>query len=200
VTTSAHHVDLTGRQVRLRELRAADLPVYQRIYTHRALTRYLGVDRMDPQGAAAAFQAALDQQAASPRRRYTLAITARGDDTMFGCIGLLVEDYGRNAMITALVILPDAPISGCGPEAGRLLTAFAFGPLGLHRVWAGHRSDHRHMRALMTATGLAPESTLRQLFHTQGTWHDVDTYAALAPEWTITSQPHEQKVLALRQP
>ena len=81
-----------------------------------------------------------------------------------------------------------------------LLTAFAFGPLGLHRVWAGHRSDHRHMRPLMTATGLAPESTLRQLFHTQGTWHDVATYAAVAPEWATTAQPHEQEVLALRRP
>jgi RimJ/RimL family protein N-acetyltransferase len=200
VTASARQVDLVGRQVRLRELRAADLPVYQRIYTHRALTRYLGVDRMDEQGAAAAFQGALDQQTATPRRRYTLAIATPQDDTMLGCIGLLVEDYGRNAMITALVILPSASISGCGPEAGRLLTAFAFGPLGLHRVWAGHRSDHRHMRPLMTATGLAPESTLRQLFHTQGTWHDVATYAAVAPEWATTAQPHEQEVLALRRP
>lgn len=195
MTATELRVDLTGPHVRLRELRPADLPVYRRIHTHRTLTRYLGVDRMDEHQATAAFWSVLDQREAQPRRRYTLAVTAPDDEAMVGCIGLLVEDYGRNAMITAPVILPDSAVRGHGSEAGRLLTAFAFGPLTLHRVWAGHRHDHRHMAPVMAATGLLPEATLRQLFRTGDTWHDVRTYAALAPEWTPTAHPHEQRIL-----
>ncbi|MEU9394519.1 GNAT family protein [Streptomyces sp. NPDC048324] len=73
--------------------------------------------------------------------------------------------------------------------------AHGFGPLGLHRIWAGHRADHTHMRDVMLAAGLRPEATLRELFHTQGLWHDVTTYAALAHEWRRSATPAEQAVL-----
>ncbi len=109
--------------------------------------------------------------------------------------GLLVEDYGSNAMLTSLVLLPGAPVSGHGHEAGRLLMAYGFGHLGLHRIWAGHRSDHHHMARIMHAAGLRPEAPLRQLFRTQGCWHDVTTYATVAPEWKRQATARELAIL-----
>lgn len=116
-------------------------------------------------------------------------------DTLVGTMGLLVEGYGSNAMLTSLVLLPGAPMRGHGHEAGRLLMAYGFGPLGLHRIWAGHRSDHHVMPQVMHAAGLRPEATLRQLFRTQGCWHDVTTYAAVAPEWKRQATPRELAIL-----
>ncbi|ARP71052.1 N-acetyltransferase [Streptomyces pluripotens] len=191
-----HIPELHGDHLWLRELRATDLAPFERIHTHRVLTRYLGIDRMDARQAQDTFAQCLAQPYTHPRRRHTLAVCAPGDDTMVGTMGLLVEDYGSNAMLTSLVLLPDASVRGCGHEAGRLLMAYGFGPLGLHRIWAGHRTDHSRMRDVMLAAGLHPEATLRELFCTQGSWHDVTTYAALAPEWRRTATPAEQAILA----
>ncbi|MBO1334695.1 GNAT family N-acetyltransferase [Streptomyces sp. VRA16 Mangrove soil] len=187
--------DLHGHHLWLRELRPTDLAPFERIHTHRVLTRYLGIDRMDVRQAQDAFARCLAQPFHHPRHKYTLAVCALDDDTMVGTMGLLLEEYGRNAMLTSLVLLPDAPVRGHGHEAGRLLMAHGFGPLGLHRIWAGHRADHTRMREIMIAAGLRPEATLRQLFHTQGTWHDVTTYAALAPEWIPQATRAERTIL-----
>ncbi|MCF3120156.1 GNAT family N-acetyltransferase [Streptomyces arenae] len=187
--------ELRGEHLRLRELHAGDHEAFARILTHRVLTRYLGIDRMDAAQAHDTFAQCLAQPHTHPRRKYTLAICAPDDDTMVGTMGLLVEDYGSNAMLTALVLLPGAPVHGHGHEAGRLLMAYGFGHLGLHRIWAGHRSDHHRMSQVMHTAGLRPEATLRQLFRTQGCWHDVTTYAAVAPEWKAQATETELAIL-----
>ncbi|KOU38649.1 hypothetical protein ADK53_12140 [Streptomyces sp. WM6373] len=48
---------------------------------------------------------------------------------------------------------------------------------------------------MMHAAGLRPEATLRQLFRTQGCWHDVTTYATVAPEWKSQATPRELAIL-----
>ncbi|CAM5645590.1 hypothetical protein SAVIM338S_06384 [Streptomyces avidinii] len=187
--------ELRGEHLRLRELRAGDHEPFARILTHPVLTRYLGTDPMDESQAHDAFARSLAQPHADPRRRYTLAVRTPQDDRLIGTVGLLVEDYGSNAMLTGLVLLPDAPVQGHAHEAGRLLMAYGFGRLGLHRIWAGHRSDHHQMPQVMHAGGLRPEATLRQLFRTKGCWHDVTTYAAVAPEWKLQATAAELDVM-----
>ncbi|WP_369023973.1 GNAT family N-acetyltransferase [Nocardia cyriacigeorgica] len=198
MTIDPHDVQLVGPRLRLRELCTDDLGVYQRIFTDPGLTRYLGTDSMSAQAAADSFDAALLSRSERPRRKYTLAITAPGTNIMVGTIGLLVEEFGSNAMIGGLVVVPEAGLRGGGVEAGRLMLAFAFGPLGKHRVWAGRRHDHPVMDAVMSGAGLQPEARLRQLYRTQGQWHDVCTYAALQPEWAATATAAERRILALR--
>lgn len=175
--------DLRGELLRLRELRPADLDAFCAIHTSTVLTRFLGVERHSQEQAANSFQRSLTQRDETRRRRYTMAITEPDDGPMHGIIGLLLEDYGSNAMITGLVIRPGTPVAGQGAQAGRLLMAYGFGVLGLHRIWAGHRSDHHRMREVMLEAGFHPEATLRELFHTGGLWHDVTTYAALEHDW-----------------
>jgi ribosomal-protein-alanine N-acetyltransferase len=188
-------MNLTGPHVRLRPLRSDDHDTFVRIHTSPVLTRYLGIDRMTEEQATAA----LHKQLKPGGRKLSFALTTPDDDTMHGIIGLLVEDYGSNGMITGLVMLPGSPLRGLGAAAGRLLLAYAFGPLGLHRVWAGHRHDHTHMGSIMSAAGLHPEATLRELFHTQGLWHDVITYSALAQQWLATADEHEQAIVTSRE-
>ncbi|MCA2208383.1 GNAT family protein [Nocardia rosealba] len=198
MTIDLRNVELIGARLRLRDLRADDLDVYQRIFTDPQLTRYMGTDSLGVQAAAASFDAALRCRGETPRRKYTLAITAPDDDTMVGTIGLLVEDFGSNAMIGGLVVVPEGSLRAGGIEAGRLMAAFAFGPLGIHRVWAGHRHDHPVMDTVMAGVGLTPEARLRQLYRTQGQWRDVCTYAALRPEWAATATAAERRILASR--
>ncbi|MFI5642079.1 hypothetical protein ACIA8H_32320 [Streptomyces goshikiensis] len=51
------------------------------------------------------------------------------------------------------------------------------------------------MPPLLRAARLLPEATWRQLFRTQGCWHDVTTYAALAPAWKHQAAHPELAVL-----
>jgi hypothetical protein len=51
------------------------------------------------------------------------------------------------------------------------------------------------MNSIMLATSLRPEATLRELFHTQGRWHDVTTYVALVPRWRLTATDAEIAIL-----
>ncbi|KIF68885.1 hypothetical protein HY68_10185 [Streptomyces sp. AcH 505] len=187
--------ELRGDHLRLRELHADDHDRFASILTHRVLTRFLGIDRMDADQAHDTFAQCLAQPHTHPRRKYTLAVCALDDDALVGTMGMLVEDYGSNAMLTSLALLPGAPVSGHGHEAGRLLMAYGFGSLNLHRIWAGHRSDHHYMPQVMHAAGLRPEATLRQLFHTQGCWHDVTTYATVAPDWKLQATETELAIL-----
>ncbi|GGK36598.1 GNAT family N-acetyltransferase [Nocardia camponoti] len=191
-------VNIVGARLRLRDLNADDLAVYQRIFTDPRLTRYMGTDAMDIPTATAAFDRALVSRLDHQRRKYPLAITAPDDNTMVGTISLLVEEFGSNAMIGGLVVLPGGALRAGGIEAGRMMAAFAFGPLRIHRVWAGHRHDHPVMDTVMAGVGLVREARLRQLYQTQGQWRDVCTYAAVRPEWTATASAAEQRILALR--
>lgn len=47
----------------------------------------------------------------------------------------------------------------------------------------------------MHAAGLRREAMLRRLFRTQGCWHDVTTYAAVAPEWKLQATEAESAIL-----
>ncbi|MFD3873022.1 GNAT family N-acetyltransferase [Streptomyces sp. NPDC058623] len=102
--------DLRGQHLRLRELRADDHEPFSRILTHPVLTRYLGIDRMDGDQARDAFARSLAQPHTHPRRKYTLAVCAPDGDALLGTMGLLVEDYGSNAMLTSLVLLRAAAV------------------------------------------------------------------------------------------
>ncbi|GAA4030715.1 hypothetical protein GCM10022247_64750 [Allokutzneria multivorans] len=185
---------LVGEHITLRPLAERDRDVFVRIYTSAALTRYLGVDRMTREDAAALFHKHIPRPG-EDNPRHTFALTLNDDDSMHGMIGLLVEGYGSNAMITGLVVIPSSPLRGHAIEAGRLVLVYAFGHLGLHRVWAGHRSDHVHMRRVMDGADLLPEATLHELFQTQGRWHDVTTYAALSAKWRESASPREVAML-----
>ncbi|MEV8379183.1 GNAT family N-acetyltransferase [Kribbella sp. NPDC056861] len=197
---------LEGERVALRPLVPEDCSVYRRIHTSRVLTRYLGIDPLTEEESEPAFVAALTQRCPP---RLVFAICQAGSDQAHGLIGLLFEEYGSNAMITGLTIVPGSPVAGCGSEAARLLIAHGFGRWGLHRIWAGHRVDHPGMRPVMSAAGLRREATLRQLFRTSDRWHDVATYAALSPTWqplnaaeevilgrTVTTTPERGRFLS----
>ncbi|GAA1413129.1 GNAT family N-acetyltransferase [Catellatospora coxensis] len=176
-------VTIDGGDIVLRELSEQDLPALTRLYTDPELTQFMGFDRLAADEVPEALDAHLAAARRTPRTQYTLAITVDGSPDLVGVVRLLVEEYGRNAMLGGLIVIPESPGVGRGVTASRLLMAYGFGPLALHRIWGGRRIDYLRMHERMTRLGLVQEGFMRELFHTHGVWHDVVSYSVLAHEW-----------------
>ncbi|MBB5873329.1 RimJ/RimL family protein N-acetyltransferase [Allocatelliglobosispora scoriae] len=176
-------VTIDGGSIVLRELQDEDLPALTRLYTDPELTQFMGFDQLTAEAVPGALHAHLVAARREPRTQYTLAITVDSSPDLVGVVRLLVEEYGRNAMLGGLIVIPESAGVGRGVEASRLLMAYGFGPLGLHRIWGGRRTDYLRMHDRMTRLGLHQEGFMRELFHTHGVWHDVISYSVLAHEW-----------------
>jgi ribosomal-protein-alanine N-acetyltransferase len=125
----------------------------------------------------------LDWQAATPRRRFQLAIALRGED---GGEGPLVGNCGirilsaedREAEFGCEL---DARHWGQGyaTEAGRAMLRFAFDDLGLHRVRAECVADNTASARMLERLGFRPEGRLRENLWMKGRWWDTCLFALL---------------------
>lgn len=68
------------------------------------------------------------------------------------------------------------------PDAMRLLIGYAFGELGLHRLWIeAYETDAKRIE-LCKNIGMCLEGTLRQNVYKGGKWHDSRIYSLLVGE------------------
>jgi len=72
---------------------------------------------------------------------------------------------------------------GIGQEAMRLLMAYGFERLGLHKLWLVHYADNARMRHIAAKLGFVQEGVLRDEYFHADVWHDMVRHAILAPEW-----------------
>jgi RimJ/RimL family protein N-acetyltransferase len=75
---------------------------------------------------------------------------------------------------------------GIGQEALRLLMAYGFERLGLHKLWLVHYADNARMRHIAGKLGFREEGRLRDEYFHAGGWHDMVRHAILRHEWTPT--------------
>ncbi len=70
---------------------------------------------------------------------------------------------------------------GLMTEAVRTVCAYAFGPMGLHRVMANHLPENHRSAAVLRRVGFVEEGLARQSVLIQGHWRDHVLTALLAP-------------------
>jgi RimJ/RimL family protein N-acetyltransferase len=116
-----------------------------------------------------------------PRAEYYLAVTLPAGDRVigFGRLGLA----GVRAAKLGYAIRASEWGHGYATEAAWLLTEFAFGTLGLHRVSAAIGPDNDASIAVVKRLGFAYEGRLRDHVFTNGAWRDSLLYSVLAHEW-----------------
>jgi ribosomal-protein-alanine N-acetyltransferase len=71
--------------------------------------------------------------------------------------------------------------NGYATEAAAAVLAFAFGPLGLHRVAATCDPANIGSRRVLEKSGLQYEGHLRDYLRIRGEWRDRLLFAALRP-------------------
>ena len=174
----------TGR-VRLRPLRATDLPVFAAYRANPEVARFQGFEPYtEAQAAAFIASQAMAPVPAEPGGWVQLAIAHTADDQLLGDCALHLYAHEPRMGEIGITMAPRWQGQGLAREAVHALLALCFGPLQLHRVVA--LTDVRNLPcvALLGSAGLRREGHFRQNGWYKGEWCDEYQYALLAAEWT----------------
>lgn len=165
-------IRLEGSKVVLEELgQDADLERYLRWVNDPQSTRFLEI------GASESSMADLREYLSTFEGRddrYLLAISDRASGAYLGNITLQSID-ARNGTgeIGILIGEPEARGRGIGTEAIGLVTSWAFGELGLHRVHAGVVDGNDASLRAFLRNGFEVEGRLREAFLLDGEYLDA---------------------------
>jgi ribosomal-protein-alanine N-acetyltransferase len=107
-----------------------------------------------------------------------LALERKDDRALLGAIGLRVERDHARAEIGYWIGVPYWG-QGYATEAARALIAYAFGELGLNRVYAYHFTGNPASGRVMEKAGMRLEGELRQHQRKGGEFRDSRLYGIL---------------------
>lgn len=112
------------------------------------------------------------------------AIEPIGEAGLIGTAGLhRIYWPARNGRLGLMIGKREAQGRGIGQEAMRLLIAYGFERLDLHKLWLVHYADNQRMRHIAGKLGFVEKGVLRDEYFHAGRWHDMVRHALLAPEW-----------------
>jgi UDP-4-amino-4,6-dideoxy-N-acetyl-beta-L-altrosamine N-acetyltransferase len=112
--------------------------------------------------------------------RHEFMIVERPSGRSVGTIGLShIDRVNRRAEYGVLIGEPDARGKGLAAEASRLLLAYAFGTLGLRRVYLHVLARNEDALRLYRRVGFRPEGVLRQHVRKGDEFLDVAVMAVL---------------------
>lgn len=125
----------------------------------------------------------LEKMASSTEDRL-FAIEPSEGGAVLGTVGLhRIYWPAKNARLGIMLGARSLHGRGLGQEALRLIIAYAFESLGLHKVWLVHYADNERMRHVAGKLGFVTEGVLRdEYFHAQR-YHDMVRHSLLRPEW-----------------
>jgi len=177
---------LQTQRLLLRDLVLTDAPALNEIERDSRVTRYMCYDPQAPDQTRAWIEGALKDQSADPRRAYDLGIvmrTATPPEVLIGRCGLGIQRPDHREAALWYELGPAHWGQGYAVEATSALLDFAFGPLGLHRVWADCDPRNTASCRVVTRLGMTLEGCLRENWFLKGEWCDSMIYGILDNEW-----------------
>ena len=113
----------------------------------------------------------------------SLAVVLKDGDRHIGNVGLHSIDGDNRSGEFGILIGEDAMRGkGYGTEAGRLILAYAFDELGLHRVMLRAFSFNDRALHVYAKLGFREEGRLRDAYHRHGAFHDTILMSVLESE------------------
>ncbi|MBK8913423.1 MAG: GNAT family N-acetyltransferase [Phycisphaerales bacterium] len=167
----------------LRDFTPDDAAALHAIESDPAVTRYMSFDPQSPEQTQAYIAGAVGQQIEDPRLVYDLAIVPRGASALVGRCGLGIHRPEHFEGELWYLLAPHSQRQGIASEAVRAMLDFAFGPLGLHRVFADCDPRNAASCRLIERLGFRLEGRLRENYRLRGEWCDTHLYAMLSHEW-----------------
>ena len=177
--TSRYPVRLCGDRVELREWETRDRSAVADYARDPEVSRYLIRSAAELAAEPEMVLAEAHGHGAS-RTTYRLAVGLRNGGTAIGSALLDVESPRHHRAELGYILRREHWGQGLGTEIGRLLMAFGFEELGLHRLWATCHPDNRASARVLEKIGMIFEGKLRECYlgH-DGRWHDALLYAAV---------------------
>lgn len=174
---------LSTPRLLLREFEEDDWRATHPYEARPEVVRYLPYGVRTPEESRDYIRRVMGQARETPRHVYDFAVVRRDDNQLIGRCGMrLTAPELREAMLW-YVLEPSQWGKGYIPEAARALLDFAFGTLGLHRVWADCDPRNPASFRVMEKLGMRQEAHFRENAFYKGEWCDSLIYAVLDREW-----------------
>jgi len=166
----------------LRSLTVADAPaIHALVSAYEVALNTLSIPHPYPEGAAEAW-ISTHQDDYDVGREITWGITAREDGRVMGVISLRPVKAHRHGEMGYWLGVPYWN-QGYMTEAARAVLDYAFGQVGLDRVYATHFARNPASGRVMQKIGMNREGCLRQHVLRWGVPRDLVYYGILRDEW-----------------
>ncbi len=181
-------VRLTGPRLAIREFHHTpeDVDALHAVFGDPETARYLPFAARDRENCADQIALYLEEAEHHPRTVYRLAVTllAAGEPEYASPIGNAALGLeGQRAGFIGYALRRDTWGQGYASEITRLLNDFAFGTLGVHRLWARVDPANTASSRVLTKAGYQLEGRIRHDLYLHDTWHDALQYSLLEDEW-----------------
>lgn len=178
---------LDAGRVRLRWLTDADVAALFAIFGDLEVTRYWGFAVLPDLAAAAALLADIHREFRTGTL-FQWGVEAAGGPLVGTCTLARLDPANRRAELGFAL---GRPFWGRGYMAAALpaVLGFAFGRLGLHRVFADTDPRNAPSRRALERLGFRHEGVLREHYLVQGEPQDAVVYGLLRSEWARPAEP-----------
>ncbi|MGW3345546.1 GNAT family N-acetyltransferase [Nonomuraea rubra] len=173
-----------GERLGLRDVTEADVSALHTLYSHPAAVQHAPFAPRSPREVAALVEEAMEAAAAEPRRLYVLAVVDADRRDVIGVARLRIEAELPHSAEIGFGLHPDQWGRGIGTDLVRLLLAFGFKQLGLHRIWGARSPANLPAQLAMLTAGMVEEGRIRHHLHTPNGWRDSIVHSAIEDEWT----------------
>ncbi|MFF0723761.1 GNAT family N-acetyltransferase [Streptomyces sp. NPDC004134] len=172
-----------GPRLALREIADEDVDAVLAIYGSDEATAHLSFPPRSRDEVGQVVARAKSTATATPREEYALAVVERGGGKLVGFVRLAMDPHQPGGATFGFALRPDRWGIGYGEETVRLVLAFGFDDLGLHRIWGARSPLNEASARTMLKAGMIEEGRIREHIKKNGQWRDSIIHAILDREW-----------------
>lgn len=173
---------LTTSRLILRDFVAEDWPAVLAYQCKPLYLRYYDWTGRTPEQVQEFVQMFLDQQQATPRIKFQLAITLKGSGQLIGNCGVRMAHAEAHQADIGYELDPDHWQHGYATEAARAMVDFGFDVLKVHRIWSWCVADNVGSANVLRKLGLQQEGRLRENEFYKGRYWDTLMFGLLRSE------------------
>lgn len=178
---------LVGKRLILRELVEEDWPAVHDYSSRPEVVRYQPWGPNTPEESRATLASMMAHARATPRSQHHLAVTLRNGGRLVGEVQFKVHSVDHGQGEIGYFLHPDVWSQGYATEAARLLLAFGFAELRMHRIMATCDPRNSASWRVLEKLGMTREGHLRQTMRLRDGWRDSLVYSILVDEWRATT-------------
>jgi RimJ/RimL family protein N-acetyltransferase len=176
-------VVIQSQRLLLREFKEVDWQAVHRYASDPEVVRFMDWGPNTENETKAFVSRSISSQKEKPRRKYTLAITLKGDNKIIGSCGICVVSSENKEGWIGYCLSRQLWRNGYATEAAKALLGFGFQGLGLHRIFATVDPANLASINVLEKIGMQLEGHLREHKWVKGKWRDSLLYAILESEW-----------------
>ena len=171
---------LTGERLTLRDFEPSDESALHAFVSDPTVTRYTAWGPNTEDDTRGFLSGVLEQARSAARDCYSLAVVETTTGRLVGSVELSVESAEHARGELGFVFAPSCWGRGYATEATRVLMAFGFDELGLHRIAATCHPENVASSRVLEKAGMTFEGRMLGHMRVRDGWRDSMLYSAVS--------------------